>query len=66
MSEISHLFCLAEVQLEDAALLNFKYVAQTIQSTHASGGTVTSGCDDTLKASGHRLHDTKTCRITFV
>ena len=51
-------------KLEDASLLNFQFVAQSIQNTHKSGGTVTSGWDDTLKASGHRLHDVKTGRIT--
>lgn len=53
-------------KLEDASLMNFKYVAETIQRTNMSGGTVTSGWDDTLKASGHRLHDAKSGRITCV
>ena len=53
-------------KLEDASLMNFKYVAETIQKTNESGGTVTSGWDDTLKASGHRLHDAKSGRITCV
>ena len=51
-------------KLEDAALLNFKYVAQTIQSTSAKGGTVTAGWDDTIKSAGHRVHDAKTGRVT--
>ena len=53
-------------KLEDASLLNFKYVAQTIQDTHNVGGTVTSGWDDTTKAAGHRVHDAKSGRVTCV
>ena len=51
-------------KLEDAALLNFKHVAQTIQSTSIRGGTVTAGWDDTIKSAGHRVHDAKTGRVT--
>ena len=53
-------------KLEDAALMNFKFVAETIEKTHVAGGTVTSGWDDTVKAAGHRLHDVKSGRITCV
>ena len=53
-------------RLEDASLMSFKYVAETIQKTNAAGGTVTAGTDDTVKASGHRVHDAKTGRITCV
>ena len=53
-------------KLEDASLLNFKYVAETIMNTSTAGGTVTSGWDDTVKASGHRLHDVKSGRVTCV
>ena len=53
-------------KLEDASLLNFKFVAQTIQDTHNVGGTVTSGWDDTTKAAGHRVHDAKSGRVTCV
>ena len=53
-------------KLEDAAFLNFKFVAETIEKTHEAGGTVTAGWDDTVKAAGHRLHDVKSGRITCV
>ena len=53
-------------KLEDASLLNFKYVAESIQNTSRAGGTVTSGWDDTIKASGHRLHDARSGRVTCV
>ena len=53
-------------KLEDAALLNFKFVAESIERTHEVGGTVTSGWDDTVKAAGHRLHDVKSGRVTCV
>ena len=51
-------------KLDDAAMLNFKYVAEVIEKTNESGGTVTSGWDDTVKAAGHRLHDVKSGRVT--
>jgi hypothetical protein len=53
-------------KLEDAAFMNFKFVADSIEKTHEVGGTVTSGWDDTVKAAGHRLHDVKSGRITCV
>ena len=53
-------------RLEDASMMNFRYVAETIQKTHEEGGTVTMGTDDTVKASGHRVHDCKTGRVTCV
>ena len=53
-------------KLEDAALLNFQHVAETIERTHAAGGTATAGWDDTTKAAGHRVHDVKSGRITCV
>ena len=53
-------------KLEDAAMLNFKYVAETIEKTKEEGGTVTAGWDDTVKAAGHRLHDVKSGRVTCV
>ena len=58
--------CTMRKKLEDASLLNFQYLAETIQKTHSSGGTVTAGWDDTTKASGHRVHDAKSGRITCV
>ena len=53
-------------KLEDAAMMNFKYVAESIEKTKAHGGTVTSGWDDTVKSAGHRLHDVKSGRVTSV
>ena len=53
-------------KLEDAAMLNFKHVAESIEKTKEAGGTVTAGWDDTVKASGHRLHDVKSGRVTCV
>ena len=53
-------------KLEDAAMMNFKYVAESIEKTKEAGGTVTSGWDDTVKSAGHRLHDVKSGRITCV
>ena len=57
--------CLRQ-RLEDASLMSFKYVAESIRETHEKGGTVTFGTDDTVKASGHRVHDCKTGRVTCV
>ena len=37
-------------RLEDASLMSFKYIAESIQKTHGAGGTVTMGTDDTVKA----------------
>ena len=51
-------------KLDDAAMLNFKFVAEVIEKTNELGGTVTSGWDDTVKAAGHRLHDVKSGRVT--
>ena len=51
-------------RLEDASLMSFKFVAESVQKTHAIGGTVTVCTDNTIKASGHRVHDCKTGRIT--
>ena len=53
-------------RLEDASLLNFQYAAKAIQDANTAGGTVTLGVDDTIKASGFRVHDVKTGRITIV
>ena len=53
-------------KLEDAAMMNFKFVAESIEKTKAVGGTVTSGWDDTEKSAGHRLHDVKSGRVTCV
>ena len=44
-------------------MLNFQFVAESIEKTNAAGGTVTIGWDDTLKAAGHRLHDVVTYLI---
>ena len=44
-------------RLEDASLLNFQFVAKAIQDASEDGGTVTLGVDDTVKASGFRVHD---------
>ena len=53
-------------RLEDASLLNFQFAAKAIQEANDEGGTVTFGVDDTVKASGFRVHDVKTGRITIV
>lgn len=53
-------------KLEDAAMLNFQHVAETVAKTQEEGGTVTLGWDDTVKASGHRVHDVKSGRVTCV
>ena len=53
-------------KLQDASLLNFRFVAESIQKAHDKGGTVTLGVDDTIKASGYRVHDVKTGRVTIV
>ena len=53
-------------KLEDAAMLNFKYVAESIEKTKEAGGTVTTGWDDTVKAAGFRLHDVKSGRVTCI
>ena len=53
-------------KLEDAAMMNFRYVAESIEKAKEAGGTVTFGRDDTVKASGFRVHDVKTGRVTCV
>ena len=49
--------------VDDASLLNLKYVADKILQSEDS--TITVGLDDTTKAAGHRLYDIKTDHITI-
>ena len=49
--------------VDDASLLNLKYVADKILNSQDS--TVTVGLYDTTNAAGHRLYDIKTDHITI-
>ena len=53
-------------KLQDAAMLNFKFAAESVVKTFQMGGTTTLGTDDTVKSSGFRTHDTKTGHLTLV
>ena len=49
--------------IEDAAILNFRYVAECMQSTKEEGGV---GTDDTKKLAGRTTFDVKTGIVTAV
>ena len=53
-------------KLQDAAMLNFQFAAESVVKTFQSGGITTLGTDDTVKSSGFRTHDTKTGHLTLV
>ena len=53
-------------KLQDAALLNVQFAAESVVKTFKAGGTTTFGTDDTVKSSGYRTHDTKTGHLTLV
>ena len=46
--------------IEDAAILNFQYAAETMIATKESGGVLTLGTDDTVKLAGRSSFDFKT------
>ena len=50
--------------LEDANLLNLKYLADRILS-NPDEAVVTLGLDDTTKAAGNKVHDVQTTHFTF-
>ena len=52
--------------IEDAAILNFRYVAECMQSTKEEGGVLTLGTDDTKKLAGRTTFDVKTGIVTAV
>ena len=53
--------------VKDAALLNFKHVAdKLITGNSEANTTITFGSDDTKKAAGHKTIDVKTGHITVV
>ena len=51
--------------IEDAALLNLAYVGRRLTVEKKEGEISTFGGDDTTKAAGHRLFDSKTSNITL-
>ena len=51
--------------IEDAALLNLAYVGRRLTVEKQEGEISTFGGDDTTKAAGHRLYDSKTSNITI-
>ena len=50
--------------IEDAAILNFRYAAETIVGAKEKGSVVTLGTDDTVKFAGESSFDVKTGSVT--